>query len=169
MYKAVDTHTSIKQFVPECYKTQEICYKEVHRCFFIFDSIPGRYKTQEICDIVVSLYLFLIVYCPDKYKSQRMYDEALDVSLAALKLIPDWFAISEIIKNLCTALYLNSGLLFSDEDSDNVKFCCNEMNILSVNLSNINLDNNFDENDPNIIKLLAWHSKFKKREALKRR
>ena len=42
------------------------------------------------------------------------------------------------------------------------------MGILSVNL-NINLDNNFDEDDPDTIiltRLLAWHSKFKKRNAI---
>ena len=45
------------------------------------------------------------------------------------------------------------------------------MGSLSVNLNNINLDNNFDEDDPDtiiLIRLLAWHSKFKKRKALKK-
>ena len=44
--------------------------------------------------------------------------------------------------------------------------------ILSINLNNVNLDNNFDENDPNTIilfKYLAWHSIFKKRKALNKR
>ena len=39
------------------------------------------------------------------------------------------------------------------------------MGILSVHLNNINLDNNFDEDDPDttiLIRLLACHSKFKK-------
>ena len=45
------------------------------------------------------------------------------------------------------------------------------MGIFSVNLNNINLfnNNNFDENDPDIIiliRLLAWDSTFKKRKAL---
>ena len=31
--KAVDTHAPTIQFVLECYKTQEMCYKAVHRCF----------------------------------------------------------------------------------------------------------------------------------------
>ena len=31
---------------------------------------------------------------------------------------------------------------------------CNGMNILNVNYNNINLDNNFDENDPNTITLI---------------
>ena len=44
------------------------------------------------------------------------------------------------------------------------------MGILSVNLNNINLDNNFDEDNPIIIliRLLASHSKFKTCKALKR-
>ena len=45
------------------------------------------------------------------------------------------------------------------------------MGILSVNLNNINLDNNFDEDHPDtiiLIRFLPWHSKFKKRKALKK-
>ena len=44
------------------------------------------------------------------------------------------------------------------------------MGILSVNLNNINLDNNFDEDDSDtiiLIRFLTRHSKFKKRKALK--
>ena len=45
------------------------------------------------------------------------------------------------------------------------------MGILRVNLNNINLVNNFDEDDPDyiiLIRLLAWHSKFEKRKAFKK-
>ena len=51
----------------------------------------------------------------------------------------------------------------------NVAFNCNEMGILNIYLDNINLDENFEEDDPgNIIylKLLAWHIKFGKGEEL---
>ena len=47
---------------------------------------------------------------------------------------------------------------FFYESSGDVTFCCNEMSILSVNLNNINLDNNFDEDNPDaiiLIRLLA--------------
>ena len=63
------------------------------------------------------------------------------------------------------------GLLFFDEDFGDVTFCCNEIGILSANLNNINLDNNFDDYDPDtiiLIRLLAWYSKFKKSKALKK-
>ena len=101
--KAVDIYPSIIQFIPECYKSQKICYKAG------FDSILDQYKIQEICDIVVSWYPFLIVYCSEKYK--WMCDEAVNDSLAALKLIPNWFVTSKIIKELYTALHEDNGLL----------------------------------------------------------
>ena len=76
-----------------------------------------------------------------------------------------------MIKKLYTALCVGAGLLFFDEDSDHVTLCCDEMDILNVNLHNFNLDNNFDEDDPDeiIIKRLkkisetlmaiAWYPK----------
>ena len=101
-----------------------------------------------------------------------MCDEAVDDSLAALKLIPGWFVTSKMIRKRYTALYADDGLRFFDENSGGVTFCCDEMGILSVNVNNINLDNDFDEDNLDtiiLIRLLAWHSKFKKRKALKKR
>ena len=45
---------------------------------FVFDFFPDQYKTQEMCETQ---------------------------SLAALKLIPDWFSTSKMIKELFTALF----------------------------------------------------------------
>ena len=44
-----------------------------------------------------------------------MCDEAVDDSLVALKLVPDWFVTSKMIKKLYTAMYTDEGLLFFDE------------------------------------------------------
>ena len=95
-----------------------------------------------------------------------MCDEAADDSPTALKLIPDWFVTSKIIENLYTVLYEDENKLFFNEDSDNGI----GMGILNMGLNNINLDNNFGEDDPDtiIIVLLAWHIKFEKRKALKK-
>ena len=60
-------------------------------------------------------------------------------------------------------MYADDGLLFFDEDSGDITFCCDEMGILSVNLNNINLDKNFDEDDSDtviLIRLLALYSKL---------
>ena len=94
------------------------------------------------------------------------------LKLVALKLIPDWFVTSKIIKKLFTALYADEDILYFNEDSGNVAFSCNEMDILNLDLNNINLDTNFDKCNPDIIvliKLLDWHINFVKREELEKR
>ena len=63
-------------------------------------------------------------------------------------------------------------IFYFNEDSGNVVFSCDEMDILNIYLNNINLDNNFDEDDPEtfiLMRLLVWHIKFEKRKALKKR
>ena len=124
-----------------------------------------------MCDRVVSEDPFFILYCPDKYIDQKVCDEAVDDSLATLKLIPDWFVTSKMIKKLFTALYADENILYFDEDFDNVAFNCNGMGILDIDLNNINLDNTIDKDDPDtiiLIRLLACHIKFEKSKALKK-
>ena len=151
--------------------TEEMCDKAVNRRLFVFDSIPDLYKTQEMCDRVVSEDPFLIIYYPDKYITQKMCDKAVDDSLAALELVPHWFVTSKMIKKFNTALYADENILCFNEDSGNTVFSCNEMGILNIDPNNINLDNNFDEDDPDTIvfmRLLAWDIKFEKLRSLKK-
>ena len=45
------------------------------------------------------------------------------------------------------------------------------MGILNIDLNNINLDYNFDEDDPDaiiLVRFLVWHIKFEKRNAFKK-
>ena len=76
-----------------------------------------------------------------------------------------------MIKELFTALYADENILYFNEDFGNVVFSCNEMSILIIDLNNINLDKNFDEDDPDTIihiRLLAWYIKFQKHKVLKK-
>ena len=94
---------------------------------------------------------------------------SVDDSLAWLKLIPNLFVTSKMIKELFTAFYEDENMLYFNEDSSNVVFSCNEMGIFKIDLKNINPDDNFDEDDiDSIIQiwLLAWHIKFEKRKAI---
>ena len=125
-----------------------------------------------MCQRVVSEDLSVIVYCPDKYVTQIMCDEAVDDFLAALRLIPDWFVTSKMIKRLYTVLYADENIVYFNEYFADVTYCCDEMSFLSVNLNNNNLDDNFDEDDPDTIsfvRLLAWDFKFEKCKTIKNR
>ena len=60
-------------------------------------------------------------------------------------------------------MYADNYILYFNEDS------CNEMGILNIDLNNINLDNNFDKDDPDpiiLIKILTRHIKFEIRKAI---
>ena len=109
--------------------------------------------------------------CPDKYIAQRMCDEGVNDFLAALRLIPNWFVARKMIKNRYIALYAYDNIIYFNESSGYVWYFCNEMGILIIDLNNIYLDNNLHEDDPDaniLIRVLALHIKFKKREVLKR-
>ena len=96
-----------------------------------------------------------------------MCDKAVDDSPASLKLIPNRFVTSKMIKNIFTALYADENILYFNEDSGNVLFSCNEMGILNIDLNNINLDNTSDEDYPDtiiLIRFLTWHIKSEERK-----
>ena len=91
--------------------------------------------------------------------------------LGASKLIIDWFVIGEMIRNFFAVLYTDENILYLNEGSGEIVFNCNGMGIFIIDLNNINLDYNFDEDDPdtiNLIKLLAWRIKFEKCKELKK-
>ena len=91
-----------------------------------------------------------------------MCDKAVDDFLAALKLIPDWFVTSKMIKKLYTALYADENILYFNKNSGDAAFSYNKMGVLSIDVNKINLDNNSDEDDPDtIIRLLTWHINLK--------
>ena len=49
-----------------------------------------------------------------------------------------------MIKNLFTALHADENILHFNEDSGDAIFNYNEIGIVNIDLSNINLDDNFD-------------------------
>ena len=101
-----------------------------------------------------------------------MWDEAVDDCLVALKFIPDWFVTSKMLEKFDNALHANDDILSYNKNFDKVIFIANQRHTLAVVLDKINLDNDFDEDDPNTVihvRHLAWHNKFEKCKALKKR
>ena len=153
--------------------TQEMCDNiflavDIHIILYLILFLIGI-KLKKMCDRIISEETFLIIYCPDKYKPERICDKAVDDHLAALKLILDWFATCKTIKELDTALCADENILYFNEGSVNAICYCDKIGILNIDISNINLDNNFDQFDSDttiLIRILAWCIKFKKRKTL---
>ena len=127
-----------------------------------------------MCDSVGCEDPFIIVYCPDIYKTQRMCDQTIDDCLAALNFISNQFVTSKMLRKFDKVLLAADKILVFNEDFNKVTFIANQRHILVVDLDKINLDNDkkFDEDDPDSVihvRPLAWHSKFEKCKALKKR
>ena len=43
--KAYDTYSSAIQFVPDWYRTKELCKKSLDNCPFVFHSVSDWFKT----------------------------------------------------------------------------------------------------------------------------
>ena len=56
-----------------------------------------------------------------------------------------------MIKELFTTLYADENILYFNEDSSNVAFSCNEIGVLNIDLSDINLDQKICEDNPDTI------------------
>ena len=74
-----------------------------------------------------------------------------------------------MIKNPHNALFADGDIIFFDGDSVNVTFSSDKIDILSVDLNNINLDDtSIDEDGPETIiyvRLIAWGNRLKRRKA----
>ena len=75
-----------------------------------FFYIPDHYKTQEMCDRFISDDPFSLRYIPEKYKTQQMFHETVDDFLPTLNFVFDWFVTSKMIKKLFTALYADQNM-----------------------------------------------------------
>ena len=56
---AVDNHAHALEFVPDQYKTQEMCIKAVDNYPSTIKYVPDQYKTQEMCIRAVKILILL--------------------------------------------------------------------------------------------------------------
>ena len=67
--------------------------KAVDECPWSFEYLPDRFKTQEMCNKAVDKYTWLFKYVPDIFKTQRMSSDKFSTS-EEFDDILDWFITS---------------------------------------------------------------------------
>ena len=127
-----------------------MCDKVVNIFPFVFNSVPDQFKTHKMCNKVVSEESFMLKYCPDNYKTQEMCDKAVDFYPITLKFVPDWFVTNKMLDKFDNFIFFNGNIYFYDVDSNIMTFLTDDMCFNTLNLNNVNLDNddNFDEDVP---------------------
>ena len=68
--KSVDNYLHALEIVPECYETQKCVTKlPVNTFSSTIEYIPDQFKTQEICDKALDKCLFVFYSVPNQYKT----------------------------------------------------------------------------------------------------
>ena len=109
----------------------------------------------------------MVKYCLNRYKTQEMSDKAADAFLPTLNSIADWFVTNKRLEKLDNAVFFNYDIDFDDKDSDIVTFFSDDLDLNTIDLNNIN----FDEQDPETIinvRLMAWCNRNKQGKACKK-
>ena len=84
-----------------------------------------------------------------------MFDKAVDACLWTLEFVPDLFVTNKMLEKLCNVALSNYDIKLDDIDPDTAAFFSDGMGIVTIDLNNIDFDNdNFGEDHPiNIILL----------------
>ena len=72
------------------YVFREMCYEKILPSWCTF-FIPDTFKTQELCKKEVEKYAWSLKYVPDNFKTQEMCNNAVKKNPFYLHYVPDWF------------------------------------------------------------------------------
>ena len=75
-------------FIPDEYKTAEICRDAVKKSPYNLKDVPDHLKTQELCELAVHYNGYAFQYVPEKFITEGMSYEAIDKSVFNLKYVP---------------------------------------------------------------------------------
>ena len=76
----------------------------------MLEYVPNHFRTQEMCERAVEENIWSVVYVPDQYKTQEMCDKAVEEYLRLLKYVPDSFKkqIIKAVKKIHTGFTKNA-------------------------------------------------------------
>ena len=85
-------------YIPDNFKTQEMCDKAVRWTHSYNKNIPDRFITQKMCNIWVNQYTGNIQYVPQRFITQKMCDDAtrVDRCTTSMRYIPDRYTRQEM-------------------------------------------------------------------------
>ena len=85
-------------YVPDHFKTQEMCNKAVNIKSLLLVHVPGSFKTQEMCIKVVEADPLSLVNVLDRLKTREMCDAAVKDDAFSLVCVSNWLVTQQHVK-----------------------------------------------------------------------
>ena len=89
------------EFLPDHFKTQEMCIKALEVNPWLLKYVPDNLKTRETNEKAVNIEPWLLAYVPNNLKTQEMCKKAVGEDTNMLKYIPDQYIIQEMCARDC--------------------------------------------------------------------
>ena len=89
----------ILEFIPDNFKTQEMCIKVAEENPWTLRCVPDRINTQGMCERAVESEPYTLAYVPDYLKTKEMCEWVVEEKLE-LDCIPDHFKTQGCVKKL---------------------------------------------------------------------
>ena len=84
------------RYVPDQYKTQQMCDKAILENGGTLESVPECYKNQRIHDKAVDNYPHALKFVPDSYITQKMCDKGISTHPSTIKFVPECHKTQEM-------------------------------------------------------------------------
>jgi Domain of unknown function (DUF4116) len=86
------------KYVPEDYKTPELCHLAVEQDGLALYDVPGKYQTHELCRLAVEQNALALQYVPEKHKTPELCRLAIQNDGIALQHVLEKHRIPELCR-----------------------------------------------------------------------
>ena len=86
------------KYVPDRFKTQEMCDYLVRKHCYMSEDAPDRLKTKEMCDVVVKMDSYLFYVILNQFKTLKMCKEVVQDDPILTECVLDWFVRGKMFK-----------------------------------------------------------------------
>ncbi|MDR2583667.1 MAG: DUF4116 domain-containing protein [Fibromonadaceae bacterium] len=84
------------QFIPEAFRTEEICCNAIKNCGIMLEYVPEKFKTKELCTEATEQYGCALEFVPKEFKTEEFCRKAVEQDGCALEFVPEEFKTEEL-------------------------------------------------------------------------
>ena len=98
------------RFIPDKYKTKELCEIAVQQNGYALEYVPEKLKTKELCELAIEQNGMALQHVPEELGKKYFYDKEAKKNGEYLRFIPDEY----ITKEMCESAFQQDIQLYKD-------------------------------------------------------
>jgi len=124
---AVALNWEVLEFVPEVYKTQELCINTLYTTWKALKYFPSKYRTKEVCEFAIKQDIQALKEIPNKFITKELSENFINLYPKELKYIPERYRSKKICEKAFAADCRN--IRFIPKELINENMCKSAINV----------------------------------------